>query len=238
MLKIIVQKEAVQLKNIVFIFIHGFGGNIDEVAPLTGFFSRKGYRTISPKLKGHTGAWHDLKGVKYQDWIQSVADEVETVENNVTDLVVIGFSMGGLIALNLALYHRFAAVITINTPIYYWDLKRIVLNLLNDFKTHECSHLQRCLDSSVTLPIGAMLNFKLLLKQTKPIIGEITCPLYVLQGLDDEAVMSRSANYIYERARAAVKRIDFFDHSGHGMLQSAAAESAITNIERFVTELI
>jgi carboxylesterase len=226
------------LKNIVFVLIHGFGGSTDEVAPLADFFSRKGYRTICPKLKGHTGAWHDLKGVKYQDWIRSVTDELETVENDITDLIVIGFSMGGLIALNLATRHRFAAVITINTPIYYWDLKRIGLKLLNDFKNREFSNLQRYLDSSAVLPIGAILNFKLLLKQTKPIIREITCPLYVLQGSDDDAVMPRSANYIYERARTTVKRIDFFDHFGHEMLQSAAAETAIASIERFVAELI
>jgi carboxylesterase len=225
------------MKQPLVILIHGFGGNPDEVAPLAEFLSQKGYQTISPQLRGHTGLRNDLKGITHRDWIQSVENELFKAGREVTDSVLIGFSMGGLIAVNLAVRHQVAAVITINAPIYYWDLQRIWQNLRNDFQIRKFENLKRYLISSAALPLEAMLNFRRLLNQTKPLIGEVTCPFYVLQGSDDDTVRPRSANYLYDHARSVIKRITFFDHSGHAMLHSNAATVAIENINRFIEEL-
>jgi carboxylesterase len=225
------------MKQPLLILIHGFGGNPDEVAPLAEFLSRKGYRTISPGLKGHTGLRNDLKGITYRDWIQSVENELLKAGRELTESILIGFSMGGLIAVNVAVRHRVAAVITINTPIYYWDLKRIWQNLRNDFQTRKFENLKRYLNSSAALPLEAMLNFRRLLNQTKPLLGEVTCPFYVLQGSDDDTVRPRSANYLYDHTGSAVKRISFFDHFGHAMLHGNAAVAAIESIDRFIEAL-
>jgi carboxylesterase len=225
------------LEKIGFILIHGFGGNTNEVAPLAEFLSRKGYRTICPQLKGHTGFRSNSERITYCDWIKSVEDELVKAGKEFTDVILIGFSMGGLIALNLATNHNVAAVITINTPIYYWDLKRIGLNLLNDYQNQEVNNLKRYLDSSAGIPLKAMLNFRRMLKQTKPLIGKITCPLYVVQGSDDDTVRLRSANYIHDHVGSAIKRIAFFDHSGHAMLQSEAAETAMQSMQQFIDEI-
>ncbi|HYH01763.1 MAG TPA: alpha/beta fold hydrolase [Bacillota bacterium] len=226
------------MTNTIFILIHGFGGNISEIAPLATFLNEKGYPAICPSLKGHTGLKQDLKKTTYQDWISSVAEELVKVKPNYQNLILVGFSMGGLIAINLALQHQVTAVITINTPIFYWDFKRIGINLIADVQTGNFKHIQRYIHSSVSLPLKALVNFRAILNKTKPLIKQVTCPILVLQGTDDDTVQPVSANYIYNNVRSNVKQIAFLDNSGHVMLQSPAAGQAMNRVSQFVNDLI
>jgi carboxylesterase len=226
------------LNKTCLILIHGFGGNSAEVTPLAGFLSHKGYHTICPQLKGHTGIKKDLKGVSGHDWLKSVEDELVKAGKEFDTICIIGFSMGGLIAIHLAVKYDIAALVTINTPVYYWDFKRIAWNIIHDLRTGEFTNIRRYRKSSAGLPLEAMLNFKMLLNRTKPLIGQVKCPLYVLQGSDDDTVKPKSANYLYDHAGSSSKRIDFFVHSGHAMLQSQAAPTALQSINGFLEEVL
>jgi len=222
--------------NPVFILIHGFGGDISEVQSLADHLLSIGYQVVCPKLKGHTGAKADLKEVTYQDWVSSVAEEISKLQNEYDQLILVGFSMGGLIAFNLAQRFSISALITINTPIYYWDIKQIVCNIITDIKQGEFNHTKRYLDNSLGFPVEALINFRLLLNKTKPVLGKINCPVFVLQGRDDDVVRHQSADYIYNNVASSIKQIKYYDHSGHTMLKSAAAAEAIFDIMAFLNE--
>lgn len=220
------------------LLIHGFGGSIDEVAPLAKFLAKKGYLVNCPPLKGHTGLRKDIKGTTHHDWIASAEHALlELREKDPEPVMVVGFSMGGLIALNLALRFPVTALATINTPIYFWDLKQVALNLVDDFKTGEYTHLKHYLRSSGNLPVTSMLHFRSLLTQTKPLIARITQPILVLQANDDDAVRPKSANYIYDHTGSSEKQLAFFDHSGHAMLHSPAAAPAMERIAEFICQV-
>jgi carboxylesterase len=223
------------INNPVFILIHGFGGDISEVQSLAEYLVQLDYRVVCPKLKGHTGDKADLKRVTYQDWVNSVEEEILKFQK-IDQVVLIGFSMGGLIAINLAYKFSISALITINTPIYYWDIKQIVFNIINDIKQGKFNHTKRYLDNSLGFPIEALINFRALLNKTKPVLGKINCPVFVLQGRDDDVVRHQSADYIYNNVASSIKQIKYYDHSGHTMLKSAAAAEAIFDIMAFLNE--
>lgn len=224
------------MQQIRFLLIHGFGGNTGEVAPLADYLITKGYTCSCPALKGHTGRRKDIKMTTYHDWLASAEEALIALTKDTGPVIVIGFSMGGLIALNLALKYPIDALVTINTPIYYWELKQVALNLVNDFRTGEYRHLKHYLRSS-RLPLTSMRHFWTLLTQTKPLVDRITQPILVLQGTDDDTVRPKSANYIYDHVQSAVKQIAFLDHSGHAMLHSPAAVPAMERIMQFIGEV-
>lgn len=116
------------------LIIHGFGGGIYEIKSLPDHINDKGYIISCSKLKGHTGVGKDMKGADYKDWIASAEEELLKLMEKTHNIVIVGFSMGGLIAVNLANKYDIKAIVTINTPIYYWNIYRVFLNICDDFK--------------------------------------------------------------------------------------------------------
>lgn len=215
------------------LLIHGFGGNVEEVAPLSHKLREAGYTVICPELAGHTKNRKDLRGTTYQDWIESAEIGLKELQAVCSHVYVIGFSMGGLIALNLALKHEVRGIVTLNTPIYYWDFKQIVINIVHDLQQRKLNYIRHYLRSSVSFPSSALLNFRRLLNITKPEIPRVRCPLFVAQALEDDTVRKSSAAYIYERAGSNRKSIEYYQKSDHLILWSEAADQVMEDILAF-----
>src|SRR5690554_2212581 len=168
------------------LIIHGFSGGVFQIKPLEEYLNGKGYITSCPKLKGHTGNAKDMKNADYKDWIASAEKELTILMEKTDRIVIVGFSMGGLIAVNLACKYDIKAIITINTPIYYWNLKRILLNICDDIKNKRLHYIKRYIDAKKSSPLISMINFLRLLNSTKPRLSNIRCPFLIIQTKDDD----------------------------------------------------
>lgn len=217
--------------------IHGFGGNVGEVQPLCQFLSEKGYRVKSPTLRGHTGRRRDLRGVSYQDWIRDVEECLLDLKGECKKVYLIGFSMGGLIAINLASRYKVDGAVTINTPIYYWDLRRIALNIIEDIRKGNFHYIRRYFKSTGSVTLSALFNFWLLLQRTKPSIGQVKCPFLVIQALDDDTVRNQSAGYIFRNVASREKELKYYDSGGHLILRSTSAGRVMKDIGEFLNGL-
>jgi len=121
-------------KKIGCLIIHGFAGNLKDIEKLNRFLLKKGFETSCPLLKGHALTKKDLARTSYSDWISSAEESLMELSKKSDRVVLIGFSMGGLIAFNLAIKHDIYKMVTLSAPIYHWDLKRMVTNIINDIK--------------------------------------------------------------------------------------------------------
>jgi carboxylesterase len=164
------------------LIIHGFAGNVGEVEPLKSYLIDRGYIVSCPMLKGHTDKLNDLWSVNYKDWI-ALAEDAMTQLLKVTDkVIIIGFSMGGLIGTHLAIKYKPIVMITLSTPIYHWDLKRVLINLFSDIKNKQSKNIKRYIQG-FSISLRALLNFKCLLIKTKPMFKQLKCPVFVAQGM-------------------------------------------------------
>jgi len=219
------------------LIIHGFAGNPDEVSNLSDYFIKKGYYVSCPVLKGHCGKRRDLAWTHYNEWIKSAEDELVVMLQKCDSVIIIGFSMGGLIAANLAVKYKIDAVITLNTPIYYWEKRKIFKNIINDLKTRKFEKTKGYISSSFNIPFTALYNFIALLKSTKLIFTKIKCPIFIGQGLLDETVQHRSADFIYENAGSAVKVIRRYKNASHLICHSPHKDELFEDIYGFVNKL-
>jgi carboxylesterase len=226
-----------RMKRIGCLLIHGFGGSVYEVSPLAEYLENKGCGVICPTLKGHTGRKKDLRGITYHDWLDSAEIGLKELMQSHEHIVIIGFSMGGLIGINLASKYKVNELITINTPIYYWDFKRIYSNIIRDFKNKEYGNIRRYVKSSGNTTLSALLHFKLLLTKTKSMIRGIKCPVFVTQALDDDTVRKQSAHYIHDRVESKRKKLRFYDQGGHLILRSPSAAKVMEDIWGCITEI-
>jgi len=214
--------------------IHGFGGNIEEVAPLIGYLNEKGLKTLCPVLKGHTGKRKDFAASTYEDWIRSAETGLQEFLKDCDRVILIGFSMGGLIAVNLAKKYEVFAIITLNTPIYHWDLNKIVSNLRSDLKNKDLTNLKRYLKAAQNSPFPALINFKMLLRNTKPLLKEIKCPILIIQALEDDTTRIKSAEFILKNVASGKKKIIYYPNSGHLICRSLASKEVFMDVSEFI----
>lgn len=225
-------------KKIGILIIHGFAGNIGEIEPLNNYLIDKGCITLCAKLQGHTGKRKDLAKANYTDWINSAEKSLIKLSSQCEKVIIIGFSMGGLIAVNLALKHEISAIITLSTPIYYWDMKRICFNIASDFKTRKFKNLSHYTKAAIRIPFLAMLNFKILLIKTKPLFKQIKYPIFIAQGLLDDTVHHCSADYIHSNVASEQKMVKYYNNSNHIICHSEDNEEVFNDVFIFINKVI
>ena len=137
------------------LLIHGFAGRRNELNLMNETLTAKGYKTIMPVLAGHEASRSEFRKSKYNDWINSAQIAYNELENQSKEIVIIGFSMGGLIGANICKEKKVKALIFVNTPIYFWNMKRIINNLFCDFS----SFSKRYLSAGMETPKAVMIEF-------------------------------------------------------------------------------
>lgn len=84
------------------VVLHGFTGNPNSTRPLGERLAADGYRVEVPRLPGHGTDVRDLGRTRYADWYDAAERVIESVARATDHLVVVGLSMGGTLALDLA----------------------------------------------------------------------------------------------------------------------------------------
>lgn len=219
-------------KKIGILLLHGFAGSRDEVRPLYECLQGENYLIEMPCLTGHEGEKAKLAKAHYEDWILDAETSYLRLSEKCEKIMIVGFSMGGLLAVNLCHYNP-TALITINTPIYYWNPKIIVENLYREPRTY----LKKYVSASLSKPITALTQFQKLLTKTKPIFQKVECNALVIQALDDDTVHCKSADDIYHHLRGN-KEIYKLNHGGHIIFQSENSEEVCSTIKLYLNQMV
>jgi carboxylesterase len=84
--------------------LHGFSGTPFEVRPLAEALAARGYTVSAPLLAGHGGTVAELAATRASDWLASAERALAALQAEVggAPVAVAGFSLGGLLALRLA----------------------------------------------------------------------------------------------------------------------------------------
>ncbi len=211
------------------LLIHGFGGGRYEVSPLGERLMNSGYDVVMPKLSGHEDTRAMLSRARCEEWVISGIQAYEGLAKRCDDITVIGFSMGGLIAVQLYQKHCFGRLVTMNTPIYVWDIPRAVRNLRSDFRTHA----RRYLANGAKMPMAATAQFLRLLSVTKPLFRSIECPCLIFQALDDDTVQNKSADFIHDSVRGERSLVKIAS-GGHHMLATDSIDEIAPRVVNFI----
>lgn len=228
--------------------------------PLAQALKTQGYITSEPVLKGHEGLRREMGKATRRQWIATAETAYVKLQETCADIVVVGFSTGGLIAAQLAQRHEIKALIFISVPFIHWDLRRVFINIHNDFKTRRFDKTRWYLYSATSFPLKALLEFKRLQHDTKPLFSKVKSPVLILQGKDDDTVNWKSAEAIESRIsgdrgskdrdnrnspqdrppmgnRSAQVEKAYFEPAGHVMLQGPAALQVTERILLFLRNL-
>jgi carboxylesterase len=98
------------------LLLHGFSANPEEMQFLAEDLHARGYTVLNVRLAGHGTHPSDLMRTRWTDWLLSVEDGLDLLEGLSGQTVLIGQSMGGMIALSAAAQYPVAGVVALSTP--------------------------------------------------------------------------------------------------------------------------
>ncbi|HEY4001341.1 MAG TPA: alpha/beta fold hydrolase [Candidatus Xenobia bacterium] len=223
--------------------LHGFTSSLDTVRPLLAKLDEVGIPYEVPILRGHGGRPEDLEGVRWEHWVEDAAIGLQHLTQGRKPAVVIGHSMGGLLALDLAATcsQQVQAVVSVSTCLRFRHPGVYVLPIIEQFypywntRPHYVDQKQAATHTNYrrfpTRAFGELYRYSHLVRERLPMV---TCPLLVLQSSIDRTVRPRSATKIYREVSSTDKEVAWFNHTGHEMLRDAQRDAVAYRIIEFI----
>ena len=205
--------------------VHGFTGTPYEVRYLGDQLARAGFQVHGPRLPGHGTELAALDATTWHDWADAVEDAFDTMRLLCRRVVVVGQSLGGLLALHLAARRPdVAAVASLAAPLWLDGLGRYVARWAeagtlarvapwfkqvpkfsgSDVRDPSVRAENPCYDAIPLRALGELVRYMQVVDAS---LDQITQPVLVLHATQDHTAPVACAYHIAARARAQRMRI-------------------------------
>jgi len=118
--------------DVAFLLCHGFTGCPQSLRPWAEHLADEGFTVRLPRLPGHGTRWEDLNRTQWADWYAGVDSEFRALRRSHRAVVVGGLSMGGALALRLAIEHGpdVAGLVLVNPAVKADDRRLVAVPVL------------------------------------------------------------------------------------------------------------
>ncbi|HLI28349.1 MAG TPA: alpha/beta fold hydrolase [Chloroflexota bacterium] len=224
--------------------LHGLTSGLGSVLPVAERLEARGVPCAVPWLRGHGTRPEDLRGVGWRDWYADALAALDALLARCQGVAVIGLSMGGLLALHLAIErpeglravvavapalrqaHPLAPLVPLVAPVY-----RMLVVPRRGFSDPARPPIPQSYDR---LPTDAYLSLVAYARWLEPRLGAVRTPTLILHSRADRVIHPSSAARIYARLGTPQKELRWFARSGHEMLVDCEAPAVLDAIEAFV----
>ena len=241
------------------VFIHGFMGSPAQFSRLAEVARAAGSQSRLITLPGHGGGVREFMRAGRSAWLAHVETELADLRAQHEKLLLVGHSMGGLLAINAAAKQPegIAGILALALPLYLRATAnglRIRIHSVLPARPEEDSRVCAARElrgvQGVTLwnapaLVPNSLGLLRLMAQTRKALPNLAVPLNVINSAEDELVSRRSLAFVRERLpKASVfeqRESSHFWYSENDKteleqhlvqaLQSAAAQGGSSNAE-------
>lgn len=218
--------------SIGILFLHGFSGGPYEVQPFADYVQEKtGWTVAIPTLSGH-GEAEDLamKGYKAHNWLMDAEIAYRQLAKQVDEVIVVGFSMGGVIAMYLTTRYKVKRLVLLSAAAKYISPAQLV----KDFRFVATDAMHKKLQENelfarykfkfLNVPLSATVEFMKVVQKTEPYIKNIKCPTFIVQGLLDGIVPSQTARILHDQIQSKEKWLYLSECGKHHICYSDDCE--------------
>jgi carboxylesterase len=208
------------------LLLHGFSANPEEMRFLAEDLHTRGYTVLNVRLAGHGTHPRDLLHTRWTDWLLSVEDGLDLLQGLSQQTVLIGQSMGGMIALAAAAQYPLAGVVALSTPYFgFSPLQEMIARLTGalgliarkQVREHDELGQRREADypAYARYPVRIIVEISRLSRAMKAALPQIRVPALVVQSHQDMGGRD-DIEKVYAALGSPVKEklwLDGFDHS-------------------------
>lgn len=237
----------------VFILIHGFSSGPQEMNFLGIFLKQKGYSVKTILLNGHNENPLQLKRTKWQTWEQQIYTEIKFLnQQGYNNIFVIGFSLGGLLALRTGAIPQVDGIIAISPCRYIYNkafyvapvqsmMKILAFSVhffprrADRFFSYKGQINRRLIYEEISL--DAVNQVLLLADSTEAFLTKIKKPLLLIHAKDDKTVDPVSSILIFQQVKTPVKKLEILPYGGHLIVLNDARDQVFNLIHSFVRHI-
>jgi len=234
--------------------IHGFTATRESVELLEEPLKRLGVPVSMPMLAGHGASSPDaLRGMKWQEWLRDAEHAFLALSAEAERIVVVGHSMGAMLALNLAVRHpdrvdslvlvaaavRLVSVLAPGRPLHWvsipvslavkrWGLKSV-------FADPEGA---ACRGHYEWVPTDAVMSFFSLVRKTVRLISSVRCPVFIIHNRHESTVLPESVEVLLRSLGTpeADRSLLWLERSGHQVFCDCERQEAVDAVTGYVSE--
>jgi carboxylesterase len=226
------------------LLIHGFTSFPSSLEALIPELDKRAIPWQLPILSGHNTTPNDLEGITWHDWQQDIRRGFRELLIQASQVVIIGFSMGALLALELANQFpqnivglillspalQFTLPIAKYTPELSKYIKRVPDIPLLGFSTPQLALKHK---HYYWFPSETFLYYWQRTQNFDPMLDHVKQPTLIIHAKKDRLAAWSGAEHIYNTIPATDKKIIWLKKSGHEILLDIEAQTVIQHIFSF-----
>lgn len=235
------------------LLVHGFTGAPKEMRGLGEYLHREhNFSVLGVRLSGHATHPEDMIRSSYADWLASVEDGHAMLSHQADSIIIMGLSMGGILALTTASYLPVRGVVAMSTPYKLPDdprlrhidwLSKIVPYMPKNGGTPGESWFDKeAFHRHVSYPenpVHAIGELNKLMNEMHNALSHIHVPVCLIHSRDDHYVWKDSMPRIHEELTATQdKQMLWIEGSGHVITSDAQRDIVYSTAANFVHRII
>jgi carboxylesterase len=235
------------------VILHGFTANLESVKELFGPLGRLDLNIDAPLLRGHGASSPDhLRGVTWTEWLEDAKRSLEAIAGNDGKAVVLGHSMGSLLAMQLAARHPelVDSVILATPPLRLTSLLgpgrplHFAAPLISRFVDRWAMTAKFADPANAIIPkqyewapTKTILSMFDLVQETGRILDRIRVPVLVLHGRHESIVRPESAEILMRSIATPpeARSIVWFEKTDHQIFCDCERKRAVDAAVQFVS---
>ena len=230
------------------LILHGFTSHVSCVSDVRFAAEELGLPYRVPVLRGHGGEWQDMKGVGAEEWYADAENAMLDLLTECRKVIVVGLSMGGLVALDLAARHRktVRALVTVAAALKFKDplsgLTPLLARVVSSWPSPKAFH-DKALDQerNRNYPRFATDSFASLYAYAKKVennLSFVSADTLVIHSRRDQVVHPRAAEIIHSKIASSRKELVWFEKSGHEMLLDMESADVLRAVGDYLQKIV
>ncbi len=204
------------------LLIHGFLSSPAELKDFGRDLHDKGFEVLGMRIPGHgTSPW-DLMKRSREEWMKAVRRNYRILKAHVDHVVIVGFSTGGLLALEFAAEQPkgLAGVIPVCAPLAVHDKNMAIVPMVNTVNAFASwftggdgvvpfypTNPENEEINYRSMPVKAINEFRGLMHDAPEFVQKVTVPLHVFQANDDPITKAESAEKLIKMSPSENKEL-------------------------------
>ncbi len=220
------------------LIIHGFAGGTYDEEELANYLElNRNFDVYQFTLPGHE---KNLGKVKYQEWIDASENQVKWLINNgYGSIYLIGHSMGGVIASYIATKYKEVKKLVLAAPAFqYLNVIKENINISGSLKMApkvvKTYGTEEVLSRISKLNPRVIKEFMELIKKYYDCVADVTCPILIIQGKNDNLVPITSSRYVYDSVKSKMKKLIFVNDVTHDVFRGKNKLEINKLVEKFL----
>ena len=213
------------------LLVHGFADTPYDMRPVGDYLAEKGIASYAPLLAGHGTSVRDMEKTGWPDWVKSAEDAYKALASRYDKVYIVGFSMGGNIAVHLASKYDTAGIVLLAPSIFMLERGRLITTeaairdlshfVMTDYiinNEEDAAYDISAIEGRTVytlFPVKCLRSLVNFMELTRSELPKVDEPVLVIQSLNDDTVDISGPGYVLDHVESTDKDTVWVERSRH-----------------------